>query len=100
VITVDYGDVATASTLERIFRSGCMILGVILFTLWSSSVMESTLNDTMSVWKTAEKDMLIKKLQIKYNLTGDAKRFLNLMSEHVETFDIKEEFIFINKLPN
>lgn len=62
--------------------------------------MENTLSDTFSIWKTEERDVKIKKLQVKYNLTGDAKTYLNLMSEHLETFDIKDEVEFIKKLPN
>lgn len=62
--------------------------------------MESTLSETFSIWKSEERDTKIKKLQIKYNLTGDAKTYLNLMREHLETFELKEEIEFIKKLPN
>lgn len=65
VTTVGYGDVGTNSSYERLFRCLCMIIGVILFTLWSSSVMESTITDSLDIYRNIETDEMINKMQIK-----------------------------------
>lgn len=62
VTTVGYGDVPTNSTEERVFRCLCMIIGVILFTLLSSSILESTITESINIWKNNKHEAMIEKL--------------------------------------
>ena len=51
-----------------------MILGVILFTLLSSSVLESTITESLNIYRQNEHEVMIEKLMHKYEIIGDSKR--------------------------
>jgi len=51
-----------------------MIIGVVLFTFVSSSILEITLSDSLNIYKNRETEEMIEKMQLKYNLTGNAKK--------------------------
>lgn len=74
VTTVGYGDVATNSSNERIFRSICMVIGVVLFTLVSSSILEVTLSESLNIYKNRDNEVIIEKINLKYNLSGESKK--------------------------
>lgn len=72
--TVGYGDIATHSTEEKIFRIVSMIIGVIMFTLASSTVLDCTISESINIFKQKDNEYMIEKIQYKYELKGDSKR--------------------------
>lgn len=98
--TVGYGDVGTIHTHERIFRTVCMIIGTVIYTVFSSLIIEWFVAETMNVYKRNEHEFMIVKLQTKYNLKGDSRRFLNLLGDSVYTEKLGPELEFANLLPN
>jgi len=65
VTTVGYGDVSTNSSHERMFRAICMVIGVVLFTLVSSSILEVTLSESLNIYKNRENEVIIEKINLK-----------------------------------
>lgn len=78
-----YGDVTVSHTEERVFRALCMIIGVILFTLLSSSVLESTISESLNIFKNNNHEVMIDKLTAKYNMKGVPKRYIMLLGDSV-----------------
>lgn len=63
--TVGYGDIASYSTDEKLFRTTCMIIGVVLFTLASSTVLDCTVSESMNVFRRKDNEDMIEKIQLK-----------------------------------
>jgi len=70
---VGYGDVGATNTSERSFRAVQMIISVILFSYFTSTIMEMTLNDTINQNKNQQNIDKINWLIEKYNFSGTTK---------------------------
>jgi len=54
-----------------------MLLGVILFTLSTSVVLEFSITDSMNIHRSIENEAMIEKLTYKYSLKGESKKYLS-----------------------
>lgn len=77
-----------------------MIIGVVLFTFVSSSILEITLSDSLNIYKNRESEEMIEKMQLKYNLTGNAKKYLTLLGDSIYSEELSKEIDFTNTLPS
>lgn len=62
VTTVGYGDIGTNNSDERIFRSICMLIGSILFSLLSSNIIETFISQTLNIYRQNTHEVMIEKL--------------------------------------
>ena len=76
-----------------------MIFGVIMFSLLSANVMESIISEGMDIHRKNEHVAMIEKLQMKYGINGDSRRYLNLLGDSVYTERTENELSFVSLLP-
>lgn len=60
-----------------------MLIGVVLFTFVSSSILDITLSESLNIYKNRDNEELVEKMQLKYGLVGNAKKYLALLSDSV-----------------
>lgn len=77
-----------------------MIIGVILFTSWSSSVMECSVTKSININKMHDREEMINHIQIKYKLNGNSKKYLKMLDDNLFTTSLKKEIEFTNRLPH
>jgi hypothetical protein len=77
-----------------------MLIGVVLFTFVSSSILDITLSDSLNIYKNRDNEEIIEKMQLKYGLVGNAKRYLALLGDSVYTENLKDEIEFTSRLPH
>ena len=65
--TVGYGDIASSSMHEMVFRIFCMIFGVVLFSVLSSSVLESLISDKFNDETVQIRQERVALMSVKYN---------------------------------
>jgi len=98
--TVGYGDVSTAQTKERIFRLVVMMVGTVIYTLYTSLIVDWFIAETINIHKKNEHEFMIEKMQAKYSIRGEPKRLLNLLGDSVYTEGLEDEINFARLLPN
>lgn len=76
-----------------------MIIGVWIFGQFTSSLLETSINDSFNVFTNKNNEDMINKLHIKYDLSGDSLSNLKMLVDSVCGENNSEEVIFINKLP-
>lgn len=76
-----------------------MVIGVLLFTLSSSTIIECSISESINIFKNKENEQMIEKIQVKYLLKGDPRRFLGLLSDTSIQENLRNEHEFIKKLP-
>jgi len=62
--------------------------------------LDITLSDSLNIYKNRENEVQIEKMQLKYGLVGNAKRYLALLSDSVYSENLKEEIEFTSRLPH
>lgn len=76
-----------------------MIIGVWIFGQFTSSILETSLNDTFNIYRNIDNESMIAKLQCKYELTGEPLKLIKLLVDSVSIEEVTPEINFINKLP-
>lgn len=65
------------------FRTVVMIVGCVIYTLYSSLIIDWFIAETVNIHKSNEHEYMIEKLQFKYSIKGESKRILNLLGDSV-----------------
>jgi len=76
-----------------------MLLISILFTVLTSHICESFIMESINIQAQNEHQRMIEKMQRKYNITGGAKKYLNLLGDSVYTESLEKELKFTKLLP-
>lgn len=98
--TVGYGDFSAITFDERLFRIVCMIVGSCLYSLLTSHIIEHFIVETLNIYTKNDHEQMIDKMLRKQNMKGDAKRFLNLLGDSVQSEDLNNELVFAQLLPS
>jgi len=77
-----------------------MIVGTVIYTLYTSLIVDWFIAETINIHKKNEHEFMIEKLQAKYSIRGEPKRFLNLLGDSVYTEGLEDEINFARLLPN
>lgn len=72
-----------------------MIISVILFSYFTSTIMEMTLNDTINQTKNQQNIDKINGLIDKYNFSGTTKNYLTLLESSFTSMKLQDEIEFI-----